>query len=227
MSKINIAIDGHSSCGKSTIAKALAKELGYIYVDSGAMYRSVTLYALKHDLIENGRVDEPKLLLKLHKIKIEFHKVGDKQHTFLNGKDVESKIRSIEVAQNVSMIAKISQVRKFLVKIQQYMGREKGVVMDGRDIGTVVFPSAEVKFFVTANVEVRAKRRYQEMLTTGFENVSLDDIRSNIEERDFLDSHRIVSPLIRANDAILIDTSDMTQEEQLETAYNEVKKLLV
>lgn len=226
MSKINIAIDGHSSCGKSTIAKALAKKINYLYVDSGAMYRAVTYYALKHDLIENTMVNKPKLLLKLHKLTIDFNAVGGKQHTFLNGKDVEAKIRGMEVAQNVSMIAKIPEIRKFLVKIQKRMGKDKGVVMDGRDIGTVVFPGAEVKFFVTANAEVRAQRRYKEMQSNGITSVSLEDIKNNIEERDFLDSHRNVSPLIRANDAILIDTSNMSPEEQLDAAYKEVEKLI-
>jgi len=224
MHKINIAIDGHSSCGKSTIAKALSKKLSYIYVDSGAMYRAVTLYALQHKLINNNQVDKAALLKSLSELKIHFKMVKGIQHTFLNGDDVENEIRSPEVSDHVSRIAKISEVRSFLVKQQKKMGVEKGVVMDGRDIGTVVFPGAEVKFFVTANVDVRAQRRFEEMNSKGFGNVSLADIKRNLEERDFVDSHREVSPLIKASDAILLDTSFLSQEEQLHFAYDIVRE---
>jgi cytidylate kinase len=226
MGKINIAIDGHSSCGKSTIAKALAKKINYLYVDSGAMYRSITLYALRHDLMDNKKLNEADLLNKLAKIHIRFEMVNGIQHTFLNDEDVELEIRSPKISQYVSQVAKIPEVRKYLVKQQQKLGRNKGVVMDGRDIGTVVFPSAEIKFYITADVDVRAKRRYNEMMENGFNDVSLADIKANIEERDFLDSHRKVSPLMKANDAIVLDTSNISEEEQLDFTFNEVQKIL-
>jgi cytidylate kinase len=224
MHKINVAIDGHSSCGKSTIAKALAKKLSYFYVDSGAMYRAVTLFALQHKLIDEIEVNQEELLLMLSKIKIHFEMIKGVQHAFLNDVDVEKEIRSLNVSDHVSQVAKLKEVRAFLVKQQKKLGAEKGVVMDGRDIGTVVFPGAEVKFFVTANVDVRAQRRFDEMKSKGFNDVSLADIKRNLEERDFVDSHRVVSPLIRASDAILLDTSHMSQEEQLAFAYDIVRK---
>lgn len=224
MHKINVAVDGHSSCGKSTIAKALAKKLSYFYVDSGAMYRAVTLFALQHKLIDEIEVNQEELLLMLSKIKIHFEMVKGVQHAFLNDVDVEKEIRSLNVSDHVSQVAKIKEVRAFLVKQQKKLGEEKGVVMDGRDIGTVVFPGAEVKFFVTANLDVRAQRRFNEMKSKGFNDVSLADIKRNLEERDFVDSHREVSPLIRASDAILLDTSHMSQEEQLAFAYDIVRK---
>ena len=226
MRKINVAIDGHSSCGKSTIAKALAKKLNYFYVDSGAMYRSLTHFALQHKLIEYDKVKELELLKSLPEIKIHFEKVDGKQHAFLNDVDIEFDIRSPEVSNYVSQVAKIPEVRSFLVKQQKKIGVDKGVVMDGRDIGTVVFPGAELKFFVTARVEVRAQRRYDEMLAKGYTNISMEDIKSNIEERDFVDSHRVVSPLIQANDAILIDTSDLSPEEQLEIVFKRAEKVI-
>lgn len=226
MRKINVAIDGHSSCGKSTIAKALAKKLNYFYVDSGAMYRSLTHFALQHKLIEYDKVKEVELLKSLPEIKIHFEKVDGKQHAFLNDVDIEFDIRSPEVSNYVSQVAKIPEVRSFLVKQQKKIGVDKGVVMDGRDIGTVVFPGAELKFFVTARVEVRAQRRYDEMLAKGYTNISMEDIKSNIEERDFVDSHRVVSPLIQANDAILIDTSDLSPEEQLEIVFKQAEKVI-
>lgn len=226
MRKINVAIDGHSSCGKSTIAKALAKKLNYFYVDSGAMYRSLTHFALQHKLIEYDKVKEVELLKSLPEIKIHFEKVDGKQHAFLNDVDIEFDIRSPEVSNYVSQVAKIPEVRSFLVKQQKKIGVDKGVVMDGRDIGTVVFPGAELKFFVTARVEVRAQRRYDEMLAKGYTNISMEDIKSNIEERDFVDSHRLVSPLIQANDAILIDTSDLSPEEQLEIVFKQAEKVI-
>lgn len=226
MPKINIAIDGHSSCGKSTIAKSLAKKLNYFYVDSGAMYRSITLFALQNKLVDYNEVKEFELLKCLSKVNIHFEMVENVQHAFLNDLDVEFDIRSPEVSEHVSQVAKIAEVRNYLVKQQKRLGIDKGVVMDGRDIGTVVFPSAEVKFFVTANVNVRAQRRYDEMLAKGYKDVSLEAIKNNIEERDFVDSHRIVSPLIQANDAILIDTSDLTLDEQLKIAYDAVEKVI-
>lgn len=226
MQKINIAIDGHSSCGKSTIAKALAKKLNYFYVDSGAMYRAITYFAIKKKFTDYKQVQEESLLHSIYKAKIHFEMIDGMQRTFLNDTDIEFEIRSPEVSQLVSQVAKIAQVRKYLVKQQKVLGEEKGVVMDGRDIGTVVLPSAEVKFFVTADVDVRAQRRYDEMQEKGYENVSLEDIKNNIEERDFVDSHRLVSPLIQANDAILINTSDLSEEEQLNIAYSAVMEVL-
>ena len=215
MTKINIAIDGHSSCGKSTIAKGIAKSLKYIYVDSGSMYRAVTYFALQANMIEFEKVKEAELLQSLAKIHIGFEEKNGEQHTLLNGKDIEFEIRSPEVSKHVSQVARIAQVRKHLVAQQKDLGRNKGVVMDGRDIGTVVFPGAEVKFYVTADAVIRAQRRYDEMMEKGYKGVSLEMIKQNIEERDFLDSHRKVSPLVRANDAILIDTGHLSQEEQL------------
>ena len=226
MNKIIIAIDGHSSCGKSTIAKALAKALNYTYVDSGAMYRAVTLFALRDKIIGPQGLDEDRLKKHLHLIHIKFRSVDGVQHTFLNKEDVEKEIRSLEVSGYVSQIAKVREVRQHLVREQKKMGKDKGIVMDGRDIGTVVFPSAEIKFFVTASTDVRAARRYEEMHSKGFDNVTIEEIRQNIEERDFLDSHRSVSPLIQANDAILVDTSDMDREEQLSFVLEKVKEVI-
>jgi cytidylate kinase len=220
MTKINIAIDGHSSCGKSTIAKGIAKSLNYIYVDSGSMYRAVTYYALLANMIEFEKVKETELLQSLSKIHIDFNEVNIEQHTLLNGKDIEFEIRSPEVSKHVSQVARIPEVRKHLVAQQKKMGKNKGVVMDGRDIGTVVFPGAEVKFYVTADADIRAQRRFDEMMEKGYKDVSLEMIKQNIEERDFLDSHRKVSPLVRASDAILIDTSHLTQGEQLVKALD-------
>ena len=222
MDKINIALDGHSSCGKSTIAKALAKKLNYLYVDSGAMYRSVTLFAMKNDLIESKGVKVEKLINKLDSIHISFKIINGVQHTFLNDIDVEFDIRTLEVSENVSQVAVIPEVRHHLVQQQQFLGRSKGVVMDGRDIGTVVFPNAEVKFFVTANVEVRARRRFNEMMANNHSKFTFEEIKQNLEERDFVDSHRETSPLIKAEDAILMDTSDLSPEEQLNFVYSKV-----
>jgi len=218
MKKINIAIDGHSSCGKSTIAKGIAKSLNYVYIDSGSMYRAVTYFALQKNMIEFEKVKENELLQSLSKIHIGFEEKKGEQHTLLNGKDIEFEIRSLEVSKHVSQVARIPEVRKHLVAQQKEVGLYKGVVMDGRDIGTVVFPGAEVKFFVTADANIRAQRRYDEMIAKGYSDVSLEMIKHNIEERDFLDSHRKVSPLVRAGDAVLIDTSHLTQDEQLTMA---------
>ena len=223
MIKINIAIDGHSSCGKSTIAKGLAKSLNYIYIDSGSMYRAVTYFALQEDMIEFEQVKEADLLQSLSKIQIGFKEVDGEQHTLLTGEDVEYEIRGIEVSKHVSQVARIPQVRKHLVIQQKELGKNKGVVMDGRDIGTVVFPSAEVKFYVTADADVRAQRRFDEMSEKGYSDISLEMIKQNIEERDFMDTHRKVSPLMQASDAVLIDTSNLTQSEQLKMALNIVE----
>ena len=216
MKKITIAIDGHSSCGKSTMAKELARRVGYIYVDTGAMYRSVTLYALRHDLFrEDGTILTDELEEALKDILIEQKLVDGKTTTFLNGEDVELEIRSLEVSNHVSPIAALPFVRTALVAQQQRMGQEGGIVMDGRDIGTVVFPNAELKIFVTASAEVRAQRRYDELKEKGMP-ADYDDILKNVQERDYIDSHREVSPLRQADDALLLDNSHMTIPEQNE-----------
>ena len=216
MKKIIIAIDGHSSCGKSTMAKELARRVGYIYVDTGAMYRSVTLYALRHDLFrEDGTILTDELEEALKDILIEQKLVDGKTTTFLNGENVELEIRSLEVSNHVSPIAALPFVRTALVAQQQRMGQEGGIVMDGRDIGTVVFPNAELKIFVTASAEVRAQRRYDELKEKGMP-ADYDDILKNVQERDYIDSHREVSPLRQADDALLLDNSHMTIPEQNE-----------
>ena len=216
MKKITIAIDGHSSCGKSTMAKELARRVGYIYVDTGAMYRSVTLYALRHDLFrEDGTILTNELEEALKDILIEQKLVDGKTTTFLNGENVELEIRSLEVSNHVSPIAALPFVRTALVAQQQRMGQEGGIVMDGRDIGTVVFPNAELKIFVTASAEVRAQRRYDELKEKGMP-ADYDDILKNVQERDYIDSHREVSPLRQADDALLLDNSHMTIPEQNE-----------
>jgi cytidylate kinase len=216
MKKITIAIDGHSSCGKSTMAKDLAREVGYIYVDTGAMYRSVTLYALRKGLFEeDGTVKTAELEKEMENIHITFelNKETGRPDTYLNGECVEKEIRSLEVSSHVSPIAAIGFVRKALVAQQQQMGKDKGVVMDGRDIGTVVFPDAELKVFVTASAKVRAQRRYDELQAKGMP-ADFDEILKNVEERDYIDSHREESPLRQAEDALLLDNSDMTIAEQ-------------
>ena len=225
--KIIIAIDGHSSCGKSTIAKALAARFGYIFIDSGAMYRTVALFALRNHLVEGGVVDLEKLIEKLPEINIQFRFNSEtgKSDAYLNGENVEEEIRQLMVSQNVSPVAAIPEVRKKMVSLQQEMGKNKGIVMDGRDIGTVVFPKAELKLFVTASPEIRAKRRFDELVAKG-EVVSFDEILKNVQERDFIDSTRKVSPLKKADDALLLDNSHMTREEQLAWAISKVKERL-
>ena len=218
MKKITIAIDGHSSCGKSTMAKDLAREVGYVYVDTGAMYRSVTLYALRHNLFnEDGSVKTVELEKEMPNIQIsfKFNAETGKPDTYLNGELVEKDIRGMEVSNRVSAIAALPFVREALVAQQQRMGKKKGIVMDGRDIGTVVFPDAELKVFVTASAEVRAQRRYDELKGKGME-ADYDEILKNVQERDYLDSHREVSPLRKADDAIELDNSNMTIPEQNE-----------
>ena len=214
MKKITIAIDGHSSCGKSTMAKALARKVGYVYVDTGAMYRSVTLYALRHDLFrEDGSIKTEELETALKDIVIEQKLVDGKTTTFLNGENVERDIRTLEVSNHVSPVAALPFVRTALVAQQQRMGENGGIVMDGRDIGTVVFPHAELKIFVTASAEVRAQRRYDELKEKGMA-ADYDDILKNVQERDYIDSHRDVSPLRQADDALLLDNSHLTIAEQ-------------
>lgn len=214
--KLTIAIDGHSSCGKSTVAKSIAKLLGYTYIDSGAMYRAVTLFCIKKDLIHEGEVDEAKLKEQLGNIKIHFTFDTEKQQylTWLNDELVEDEIREIEVSDNVSTISKFGAVREKLVHLQQEMGKMGGIVMDGRDIGTVVFPNADIKIFMTASVDVRAQRRFDELNAKG-SLVSFEEIRSNIEKRDYMDQNREIAPLKQADDAILIDNSFLTRKEQL------------
>jgi cytidylate kinase len=227
MKKITIAIDGHSSCGKSTMAKDLAREVGYVYVDTGAMYRSVTLYALRHGLFsEDGSVNTDALEQQMADIRIsfKFNPETGRPDTYLNGECVEKEIRSLEVSNHVSPIAAIPFVRTAMVAQQQQMGKDKGVVMDGRDIGTTVFPDAELKVFVTASARVRAQRRYDELKAKGMP-ADFDDILKNVEERDYLDSHREVSPLRKADDALLLDNSEMTipeQKEWLLARFNEI-----
>lgn len=217
--RITIAIDGHSSTGKSTLARQLAKELQYIYVDSGAMYRCVTLFALKENFLSDAGCDEVRLVEALAKLKISFNK-GDedgKNHAFLNGEDVEQEIRSMYVSGFVSKVAAIPQVRRHLVALQQEMGLQKGVVMDGRDIGTVVFPDAELKIFMTADAEVRAQRRYEELKQAG-KDYPLQEVLANVIMRDQEDSNRADSPLIIAEGAKVLDNSNLTPEEQFSIA---------
>jgi cytidylate kinase len=238
MKKITIAIDGHSSCGKSTMAKDLAREVGYVYVDTGAMYRSVTLYALRNGIFKEVRdkgqevrdvIDEEALRRQMPNIKIsfKFNAETGRPDTYLNGELVEQDIRTMEVSSHVSPIATLAFVREAMVAQQQQMGKDKGVVMDGRDIGTVVFPDAELKIFVTASAEVRAQRRYDELKGKGME-ADFDEILKNVQERDYIDSHREVSPLKKAADAILLDNSQMTiaeQKEWLMQRFNEAVNL--
>jgi cytidylate kinase len=223
--KIIIAIDGHSSCGKSTMAKSLAQELGYIYIDSGAMYRAVTLYALRNGLIDNGIPDAEKIIAELENIKITFKwdEVSGRNTTFLNGENVEEEIRRIEVSQNVSPISTIAEVRREMVKQQRENGFNKGIVMDGRDIGTVVFPEAELKIFMTASPKIRAQRRYDELKGKGVE-VDFAEIIQNVEGRDEIDSNRETSPLKKADDALVLDNSNLTREQQLQWTLEKVKE---
>lgn len=213
MKKIIIAMDGHSSCGKSTMAKALAKAIGYTYIDTGAMYRAVTLYAMRRGFIGEKGIDEESLRKELPQIKISFGHENGQQYTILNGENVERQIRGMEVSGNVSPISAIGFVREAMVKLQREMGRKGAIIMDGRDIGTTVFPNAQLKVFVTASDEIRARRRFDELTMKG-ENPVYEDVLKNVRERDYIDSHRAVSPLRKADDAIVLDNSNMTIEEQ-------------
>lgn len=214
MKRIIVAIDGYSSCGKSTMAKDLARRVGYVYVDTGAMYRAVSLYALRHGIITADSIDEQRLQQVIGNIEISFRTNADgKQETYLNGENVEQAIRTLEVANGASRVSTIGFVRRELVRQQQRMGAQKGIVMDGRDIGTVVFPDAELKLFLTASPEVRAQRRYDEMCAKS-EAADYAQVLANVKERDYRDTHRAESPLRQAPDAILIDNSHMTPTEQ-------------
>ena len=224
MKKITIARDGHSSCGKSTMAKDLARELGYTYIDTGAMYRAVTLFAMRKGLFaEDGTIDTETLQGLMGEVSIAQKNIEGKTITFLNGEDVEKEIRSLEVSSHVSPIAAIPFVREKMVEQQREMGREGGIVMDGRDIGTVVFPNAELKVFVTASAEVRAQRRYLELQQKGMP-ADYEDILKNVTERDYIDSHRAVSPLRPAEDSVILDNSNITIAEQKQWLLDLVAK---
>ena len=223
MKKINIAIDGHSSCGKSTLAKQLSKHYAYIYVDTGAMYRAVCLYALKNDIMKDGIIDEAALIDSLDNINVSFNYNDERSisETFLNGVNVENEIRSLWISENVSKISKLKEVRQKMVSIQQAIGENKGVVMDGRDIGSVVFPNAELKLFITASVDERARRRSLEL-----KDASLEDIKKNLQSRDYDDSTREENPLVIMDDAIQIDNTNLSIEEQFNLALNYCQKAI-
>ncbi len=228
MKKLIIAVDGFASCGKSTMAKELAEKLQYIYIDSGAMYRAVTLFCLRNSLISKNIVDVSQLLDVLDELRVEFRYVPemDKNGTFLNGENVEVAIRSSEVSSLVSEVSKIKEVRETMVKLQREMGKNGGIVMDGRDIGTVVFPNADVKIFVTASLEVRATRRYKEQILKE-PNITLKEIKANLNHRDFLDQNRSESPLRQAADAIVLDNSEMTPSEQMSWLLEKINEKIV
>ena len=227
MKKITIAIDGFSSCGKSTMAKSLAKEIGYIYIDSGAMYRAVTLYCIENGLIEDGEIRTEILKEDLKRINISFKINAEtgQPDTYLNDENVENKIRTMLVSSMVSQVSALDFVRSAMVEQQQKMGKEKGIVMDGRDIGTTVFPDAELKIFVTASAEVRAQRRFDELKSKSQE-ASYDEILHNVKQRDYLDQNREVSPLRQASDAILLDNSTLTIEEQKAWLINQFNRVV-
>jgi cytidylate kinase len=227
MDKIIIAIDGYSSCGKSTLAKQLAQKLNYIYIDTGAMYRAVALYALRNHILTQSNFDIQKLINSLPEIKVSFsyNPNTNQSETYLGNENIEKEIRGIEVSNHVSKIAQIKEVRSKLVEIQREIGKQKGLVMDGRDIGTVVFPNAELKIFMTAHHKIRAKRRFEELQAKG-DNVTLEDIEKNIISRDNDDTSRTENPLIQAEDAIIIDNSEISQDEQLIKALKYVSEKL-
>lgn len=225
MKKITIAIDGFSSCGKSTMSKELAKRIGYVYVDTGAMYRGVTLYCLRNNMIKGNEVDEEALKAEIDNISITFgiDEVGT-QYLMLNGENVEKEIRGMEVSGKVSIVAAVPLVREAMVALQRKMGDSKGIVMDGRDIGTTVFPDAEMKIFVTASPQIRAQRRLDEMRSKGNNEVTFEEVLFNVEERDRIDQTRAVSPLRKADDALVLDNSNMSLAEQDEWLMNEFQK---
>lgn len=227
MKKIVIAIDGFSSNGKSTMAKSLAKEIGYIYIDSGAMYRAVTLFCIDNDLFENENLDVERLQKAIKEIKVEFHlnRETGLPETYLNGQNVESRIRSMNVSSKVSVVSAIPFVRHAMVALQQEMGDKKGIVMDGRDIGTVVFPNAELKIFVTADAEIRAQRRFDELRSKGDLKTTFDEVLENLKSRDYMDQNRAESPLMKADDAVLLDNSYMTIDEQMQWLLDKFKQI--
>lgn len=227
MKRITIAIDGFSSTGKSTLAKQLAKKLGYVYVDTGAMYRAVTYFAMQNNWVTENAIDKNSLINHLDEVHLKFHfnEALGFAEMFLNGVNVEQEIRTLEVSQNVSRVAEISEVRAKLVQQQQEMGRDKGVVMDGRDIGTVVFPNAELKIFMTASAETRAERRFNELIEKG-QHVTFEDVLENVQQRDYIDTHRDDSPLVQAKDAIIVDNSTLSKEEQFNLVLNLVNQYL-
>lgn len=222
--KIVIAIDGHSSCGKGTLAKNIAKELNYIFIDSGAMYRAVTLYLLQNQISLQEVQEDPALLGHIH-VDFRFDENKSFYITYLNDVNVEDKIRGMEVSRNVSKVSATKEIRDFLVAKQQQLGANKGVVMDGRDIGTEVFPNAELKIFMTASAKVRAQRRYDELIKKGI-NVNFNEVYHNIRERDYIDSNREASPLLKAEDAITLDNSSMTKQEQARLALKWAKGVI-
>ena len=227
MKKITIAIDGFSSCGKSTMAKDLAREVGYIYIDSGAMYRAVTLYSIENGIFDGDVIDTEKLKKAIKYIQISFRPNPEtgRPDTYLNGVNVENKIRTMGVSSKVSPISALDFVREAMVAQQQAMGKEKGIVMDGRDIGTTVFPDAELKIFVTATPEIRAQRRFDELKAKGQEG-SFEEILENVKQRDYIDQHREVSPLRKADDALLLDNSNLSIEQQKEWLSEQFGKIV-
>jgi cytidylate kinase len=227
MKKITIAIDGFSSTGKSTLAKQIAKELGYIYVDTGAMYRAVTYFAMQHNFVTETHLNVEELIKNLSNITLQFHfnETLGFAEMFLNNENIEQAIRTIEVSRLVSKIAEISEVRSKLVEQQQKMGQNNGIVMDGRDIGTVVFPNADLKLFMTASSQTKAQRRFDELLEKG-QRVTFEEVLQNVQERDYIDTHREDSPLVKAEDAIEIDNSDLTKKEQFELVMELVREKL-
>ena len=227
MKKITIAIDGFSSTGKSTLAKQLAKELGYVYVDTGAMYRAVAYFAMQHNLVSETHLDKAGLIAQLSNINLrfQFNPTLGFAEMYLNNKNIETQIRTIEVSRMVSKVAEISEVRAKLVEQQQAIGKDKGIVMDGRDIGTVVFPDAELKLFMTASSKTRAQRRFDELVEKG-QHITFEDVLQNVEERDYIDTHREDSPLVKAEDAIEIDNSSLSKKEQFEIVLQLVKEKL-
>ena len=227
MKKITIAIDGFSSTGKSTLAKQLAATLGYVYVDTGAMYRAVAYFAMQHNLVSETHLDKAGLIAQLPNINLrfQFNPALGFAEMYLNNENIETQIRTIEVSRMVSKVAEVSEVRTKLVEQQQEMGKDKGIVMDGRDIGTVVFPDAELKLFMTASSRTRAQRRFDELVEKG-QHVTFEDVLQNVEERDYIDTHREDSPLVKADDAIEVDNSSLSKKEQFELVLNLVKEKL-
>ena len=227
MKKITIAIDGFSSTGKSTLAKQLAAALGYVYVDTGAMYRAVAYFAMQHNLVSETHLDKAGLIAQLPNINLrfQFNSALGFAEMYLNNENIEAQIRTIEVSRMVSKVAEVSEVRAKLVEQQQEMGKDKGIVMDGRDIGTVVFPDAELKLFMTASSRTRAQRRFDELVEKG-QHVTFEEVLQNVEERDYIDTHREDSPLVKADDAIEVDNSSLSKKEQFELVLNLVKEKL-